>query len=209
MKRDSFISEAHSVCKSSLSYKVVAKPHSPNQGGFFTQLRHVCIYLKGRRSDCEWVKELGFKAPSKVLLLLFYVHRKHRIEPRTADLRIRCPTDCAMRHGPSKVRSYGDVRLVSLVLSLILKTGVAEGSKPIECLVQKLLHYRHLNIVLCICWNRSGYVFRCKRCILYKFLVLGQIGLSKQCRPRSDCFWRSSLIRVYAVCHSISISWMH
>ena len=42
----------------------------------------------------------------------------------------------------------------------------------------------------------------------YKFYVLGQIGLSKQCRPRSDCF-RSSLIRVYAVCHSISIFWMH
>ena len=43
----------------------------------------------------------------------------------------------------------------------------------------------------------------------YKFYVLGQIGLSKQYRPRSDCFWRSSLIRVYAVCHSISIFWMH
>ena len=43
----------------------------------------------------------------------------------------------------------------------------------------------------------------------YKFYVLGQIGLSKQCRPRSDCFWRSSLIRVYTVCHSISIFWMH
>ena len=43
----------------------------------------------------------------------------------------------------------------------------------------------------------------------YKFYVLGQIGLSKQCRPRSDCFSRSSLIRVYTVCHSISIFWMH
>ena len=48
-----------------------------------------------------------------------------------------------------------------------------------------------------------------KICLPYKFYVLGQIGLSKQCRPRSDCFWRSSLIRVYAVCHSISIFWMH
>ena len=45
--------------------------------------------------------------------------------------------------------------------------------------------------------------------IPYKFYVLGQIGLSKQCRPRSDCFRRSSLIRVYAVCHSSSIFWMH
>ena len=25
-------------------------------------------------------------------------------------------------------------------------------------------------------------------CLPYKFYVLGQIGLSKQCRPRSDCF---------------------
>ena len=43
----------------------------------------------------------------------------------------------------------------------------------------------------------------------YKFYVMGQIVLSKQCRPRSDCWRRSSLIRVYAVCHSISIFWMH
>ena len=41
------------------------------------------------------------------------------------------------------------------------------------------------------------------RKVPYKFYVLGQIGLSKQCRPRS----RSSLIKVYAVCHSISIFW--
>ena len=27
-------------------------------------------------------------------------------------------------------------------------------------------------------------------------------GLDKQCRPRSDCFWRSSLIRVFPVCYS-------
>ena len=26
------------------------------------------------------------------------------------------------------------------------------------------------------------------KCLPYKFYVLGQIGLSKQCRPRSDCF---------------------
>ena len=46
------------------------------------------------------------------------------------------------------------------------------------------------------------------RDVPYKFYVLGQISLSKQCRPRSDCL-RSSLIRIYAVCHSISIFWMH
>ena len=28
-----------------------------------------------------------------------------------------------------------------------------------------------------------------------------QNGMYKQCRPRSDCSWRSSLIRVYTVCH--------
>ena len=27
-----------------------------------------------------------------------------------------------------------------------------------------------------------------KKALSYKFYVLGQIGLSKQCRPRSDCF---------------------
>ena len=30
-----------------------------------------------------------------------------------------------------------------------------------------------------------------------------------QCRPRSDCLWRSSLIRVYTVCHSICTFWTH
>ena len=30
--------------------------------------------------------------------------------------------------------------------------------------------------------------------IPYKFYVLGQIGLSKQCRPRSDCFFRSGFM---------------
>ena len=29
---------------------------------------------------------------------------------------------------------------------------------------------------------------RVKFVLPYKFYVLGQVGLSKQCRPRSDCF---------------------
>ena len=37
--------------------------------------------------------------------------------------------------------------------------------------------------------------------------VFGQTDRGKQCRPRSDCSWRSSLIRVYSVCHSICIFW--
>ena len=39
--------------------------------------------------------------------------------------------------------------------------------------------------------------------------VFGQIGLGKQCWPRSDCSCRSSLIRVYTVWNSISIFLMH
>ena len=34
-----------------------------------------------------------------------------------------------------------------------------------------------------------------------KFLT--KCYICKQCRPRSDCSWRSSLIRVFTVCHSI------
>ena len=33
--------------------------------------------------------------------------------------------------------------------------------------------------------------------------VFGQIGMGKQCRHRSDCSYRSSLIRVVTVCYSI------
>ena len=29
-----------------------------------------------------------------------------------------------------------------------------------------------------------------------------QNGICKQCRPRSDCSWRSNLISVYTVCHA-------
>ena len=32
--------------------------------------------------------------------------------------------------------------------------------------------------------------------------MVWQNGICKQCRPRSDCSFRSSLIRVYSVCHS-------
>ena len=31
---------------------------------------------------------------------------------------------------------------------------------------------------------------------------LGALRINNQCRPRSDCFWRSSLIRVFPVCYS-------
>ena len=43
-----------------------------------------------------------------------------------------------------------------------------------------------------------------------KIYILGRIGLVKHCRSRSDCYWsRSSLIRVYNICHSICIFWAH
>ena len=35
----------------------------------------------------------------------------------------------------------------------------------------------------------------------YVFQYFWQIDICKQCRPRSDCPFRSSLIRVYTVCH--------
>ena len=34
----------------------------------------------------------------------------------------------------------------------------------------------------------AHYVTFMKTRVPYKFYILGQIGLSKQCRPRSDCF---------------------
>ena len=37
-------------------------------------------------------------------------------------------------------------------------------------------------------WHLKKYYCLEIRHIPYKFYVLGQIGLSKQCRPRSDCF---------------------
>ena len=37
---------------------------------------------------------------------------------------------------------------------------------------------------------------------LRSLLVACQKGLDKQSRPRSDCFWRSSLIRVCSICYS-------
>ena len=36
----------------------------------------------------------------------------------------------------------------------------------------------------------------------FRTLVACPKGLDKKCRPRSDCFWRSSLIRVFPVCYS-------
>ena len=42
-----------------------------------------------------------------------------------------------------------------------------------------------------------------------EIILFGQADRNKQCRPRSDSLWRSTLIRVYTVCHSVCIFWMH
>ena len=46
-------------------------------------------------------------------------------------------------------------------------------------------------------------------CISAWNTVIGQAGFGWQCRIWSDCSWRSALIRVYTVCQSVCILWMH
>ena len=41
--------------------------------------------------------------------------------------------------------------------------------------------------------------------LLFRTLLACQKGLDKQGRPRSDCFFRSSLIRVFPVCYPTNI----
>ena len=48
------------------------------------------------------------------------------------------------------------------------------------------LHYTKPYKIFSIILN--GEIQHLKTDLPYKFYVLGQIGLSKQCRPRSDCF---------------------
>ena len=56
-------------------------------------------------------------------------------------------------------------------------------------------------------WTRSLlYLFLCfwhtVNVLIFRTLDACQNSLDKQCSPRSDCFWRSSLIRVFPVCYS-------
>ena len=48
-------------------------------------------------------------------------------------------------------------------------------------------------------WVQSSYYGRCSK---FWTPVACQKGLDKQRRSRSDCFWRSSLIRIFPVCYS-------
>ena len=61
------------------------------------------------------------------------------------------------------------------------------------------------NMAVSLCKNGDDLV----EIVPLQFKVLGQIHMTKQCRPRSDCSKRSSLIRVYTVCTSICIFWTH
>ena len=63
------------------------------------------------------------------------------------------------------------------------------------------IHYPHtLSIIKCGGEKSAG-------CIK-PYTVVCQEGLHKQCRPRLDCFWRSSLIRVFIVSYSHMLFWI-
>ena len=67
----------------------------------------------------------------------------------------------------------------------------------LQCQGQRGHHPGHL-------LHPEGRLNNCKILLISTFF--GQTGLSKQCRPRSDCSFR----RVYTVCHSICIFlWTH
>ena len=65
-------------------------------------------------------------------------------------------------------------------------------------LVQLFLQIHHSFIRTSLWANGSyGKFFK-----IFRTLVVSQKGQDKQRRSRSDCFWRSSLIRVFPVCFS-------
>ena len=51
-------------------------------------------------------------------------------------------------------------------------------------------------------WSSSRDFRTYGKCSKIWTLVTYQKALDKQSRPRSDCFWRSSLIRIFPVCYS-------
>ena len=57
-------------------------------------------------------------------------------------------------------------------------------------------HSKDVNKQKKLFWKYYG------KCSKVRTLVACQKGLDKLCRPRSDSFWRSSLIRAFPVCHS-------
>ena len=71
-------------------------------------------------------------------------------------------------------------------------------------------------VTTCMLWTARRWRFSVQKKLLKFYIevpkgshVFGQTGLGEQCRPRSGCSWRSNLIRVYTVCHSVCIFWIH
>ena len=69
------------------------------------------------------------------------------------------------------------------------------NSKEICC--YKECHYKEFSM-----YNTFFFLLYTVNVLKFRTLVACQKGIDKQCRPRSDCFWRSSLIRVFSVCYS-------
>ena len=77
----------------------------------------------------------------------------------------------------------------------------------IACVISTEWKYCMSSIVLYSFWlqlnNAEKITNKCMVNVLKVWtLVAGQKCLDKQCRSRSDCFWRSSLIRIFTVCYS-------
>ena len=62
-----------------------------------------------------------------------------------------------------------------------------------------------MNLLSAVCKNQIR-KYRKRSKILNT--IVCQKSLDKQCRPRSDCFFRSSLIRVFPVCYSDEHFWI-
>ena len=56
-----------------------------------------------------------------------------------------------------------------------------------------------------VCADQFLYILQYSKCSKSKISNTGCLqntGLDKQCRTRSDCFWRCSLIRIFPLCYS-------
>ena len=102
-------------------------------------------------------------------------------------------------------------RNVFLKLEVACQKGIDKQCRPrSDCFwkssVIRVFPVCYSTSILCISALITNILFEnSKRNVFLKLEVACQNGLDKQCRPRSDCFWRSSLIRVFPLCYSTSI----
>ena len=83
--------------------------------------------------------------------------------------------------------------------SLISRNGIGSQGPKVSCGQWKLWLECKESSFIRICWN----------CIYSNDLkCFRQTDMGKQCRTRSDDSWRSSLVKVYTVSHSLCIFWM-